>query len=132
MVTTGCGSLLAGCSGSTVDGEVVANETPLVISHEYTIRGTPSGTVLIVDVTAENGGQNRITPDGRVPQVTCTFLNADGETLHQSGIQPLEPIAVGTATELQFKMGTHLNEVTRYELTAAWPADAPSQATDTD
>lgn len=132
MVATGFGSVLAGCGGSSVDGEVVANETPLVLSHEHTVQGRPSGTVLSVDVTAENDGQNRITPDGQVPQLTCTFLNNAGETLYQSGIQPLEPIDVGAATTFQFKLGTNVSDATRYELTAAWITDTPSSATATD
>ena len=131
MVATGCGSVLAGCGGPTVDGEVVANETPLDLSHEYTVQGTPSGTILTVDVTAENESQNRITPDGQVPQLTCAFLNGAGETLHQSGIQPLEPIDVGAATTFQFKLGTRVSDARRYELTAVWIADAPSPTTGT-
>jgi hypothetical protein len=128
MAAAGCGSVLAGCGGPTVDGAVVANETPLVIAHEYAVRGTPSGTVLVVDVTAENQGQRRITPDGQVPELTCAFLNDAGEPLHQPGIQPLEPIDVGAATTFQFKLGTNLSEVTRYELMAAWISDDSSSA----
>ena len=80
-------------------------------------------------VTAENASQNRITPDGEVPQLTCVFLNGAGETLHQSGIQPLDPIDAGAATTFQFKLGTHVSDARRYELTAVWISDDSSSAT---
>lgn len=123
MAVAGCGSVLAGCGGSAVAGAVVANETPLVLTHEYEIRGTPSGTVLVVDVTAANDGGDPITPDGQVPELTCTFLNSADETLHESGVQPLEAIDSGDAATFQFKLGTRVSEASRYELAAAWTRD---------
>lgn len=123
MAAAGCGSLLAGCGGATVAGEVVANETPLALTHDYEIQGTPSGTRLLVTVTAENGGEEPITPDGRVPELSCEFLSGAGETLHQSGVRPLEAIAAGDATTFQFQLGTRVSEASRYELTAVWTSE---------
>jgi hypothetical protein len=123
IVAAGFGSLLAGCSGSTVAGEVVANETPLGLTHEYEIQGTPSGTRLVVTVTAENGGEEQITPDGRVPELSCTFLNDAGEPLHDSGLQPVEAISAGETATFEFQLGTRVSEASRYELAAAWTRD---------
>lgn len=119
-VAAGCGSLLAGCGGSTVAGEVVANETPLVLSHEHAVQGTPSGTRLVVDVTAENNSEDPITAAGRVPELSCTFLNDAGERLHRSGVQPLDTIGAGAAATFEFQLGTRVSEAARYELAAAW------------
>jgi len=116
----GLGTLLAGCGGSTVSGAVVRNDTPLDLAFEHAIQGTPSGTRLLVDVTAENTGSEPITPDGEVPKLSCAFLNGTGETLHQSGVQPVEPIAVGDAAAFEFQLGTRVEEVQRYELAGDW------------
>ena len=118
--TVGLGTLLAGCGGSTVSGDIVSNDTPLDIAFEHAIQGTPSGTRLLVDVTAENTGSEPITPDGEVPKLSCTFLDGAGETLHQSGVQPVESIAVGESVAFQFQLGTHVSEVKRYELVGEW------------
>ena len=119
-VVAGFGTVIAGCGGDTVEGSVVANETPLVLSHEYAIQGTPSGTRLVVDVSAENGGSEPISTDGEVPRVTCVFLNGVGETLHRSGVEPLERIGPGETSPFEFQLGTGVDEVTRYELSAEW------------
>ncbi|NLV08332.1 hypothetical protein GOC83_19635 [Haloarcula rubripromontorii] len=108
--------LLAGCGGSTVSGAVVSNDTPLSIAFEHAIQGTPSGTRLLVDVTAENTGSEPVTPDGEVPKLSCTFLDGAGRTLHRSGVQPVEPIAAGDSVAFQFQLGTQVSDVTRYEL----------------
>ncbi|WP_324664582.1 hypothetical protein [Haloarcula sediminis] len=119
-LAAGCGSALAGCSGSTVTGEVVANETPLSLTHEYAIQGTPSGTRLVVDVTAENDGTDRITPEGQVPELACTFLDDAGEQIYRTGLQPRDPIRVGATSAFEFALSTRVSETTRYELTATW------------
>lgn len=116
----GLGTLLAGCGGSTVSGAVVSNETPLALSFDHAIQGTPSGTRLLVDVTAEHTGPDIITPDGEVPLLSCTFLNGAGETLHQSGVQPVEPIHAGESVPFQFQLGTRVSEAQRYELVGEW------------
>jgi len=120
MAATVCGTVAAGCLGSTVAGDVVRNETPLELSHDYEIQGTPSGTRVVVDVTAKNGGESPITPDGRLPQLSCAFLNESEETLHQSGVQPVEPIDVSETASFEFSLGTRVDEVTRYELGVDW------------
>jgi hypothetical protein len=116
----GAGVLLAGCSGSRVDGEVAVNETPLVFSHEYTTQATPSGTRVYVDVTAENSGDEQITPNGRVPNITCTFLDDAGATLHEAGKQLVQPVSVGESTSLEFPLTIDTEDVTRYELRSEW------------
>lgn len=118
--TLGAGVLLAGCLGSRVDGEVASNETPLVFSHEYVTQGTPSGTRVLVEVTAQNDGVDPITPDGRVPNVSCTFLDGTGETLHEAGRQLAEPVGVGESTSLEFPLAIDTDDVTRYELRSEW------------
>ncbi|WP_262177196.1 hypothetical protein [Haloarcula laminariae] len=122
-LAAGCGSALAGCGGSAVTGEVVANETPLSLTHEYAVQGTPSGTRLVVDVTAENDGTDRITTEGRVPELACTFLDDDGEQLYRSGLKPRDPIGVGATSAFEFALSTSVSEAERYELTATWTED---------
>lgn len=119
-VATGVTSLLAGCSWSRIEGEVVSNETPLVLSHEYATQGTPSGTRIIVTVTADNNGQEPLTPDEPVPMIDCRFLNEAGEQLHRSGHELTAELPVGEAAEFEFGLGTNTREVTRYALRAEW------------
>jgi len=123
MVAAGCGTLFAGCGGSNIDGEVVRNETPLALTHEYAVQGTPSGTRIVVDVTAANGSNSPITPDGTVTYLSCTFLNSADETLHRAGVQPVETIDAGATAQFQFTLGTSVDEATRYELTGEWVQD---------
>lgn len=118
--TLGAGVLLAGCLGSRVDGEVASNETPLVFSHEYVTQGTPSGTRVLVEVTAQNDGTDPITPDGQVPNVSCTFFDGSGEALHEAGRQLTEPVGVGESTSLEFPLAIDTDDVTRYELRCEW------------
>jgi hypothetical protein len=117
---TGLGVSLAGCSGSRIDGAVASNETPLSFSHEYATQATYSGTRVFVDVTAENAGNDPITLETRVPNTTCTFLDAAGETLHEAGIELVEPLNVGESTALEFPLTIDTEDVTRYELRCAW------------
>lgn len=119
-LATGLGVALAGCSRSRVDGEVTANETPLVLTHEYTTQGTPSGTRVLVETTAENDGAEPITQAGQVPKITCTFLDDAGDQLHESGRELVQPLDVGESTDLEFSLAVDTDEVTRYELRSEW------------
>lgn len=119
-LSTGLGAALAGCSGSRVEGVVASNGAPLALTHEYSTKATPSGTRVLVEVTAENDGDAPLTPDGRVPEIVCTFLNDAGETLHESGQQLVQPLAVGESTALEFSLAVDTEDVTRYELRSEW------------
>lgn len=120
VLLTGCGTLLAGCTGARIDGEVVSNETPLALSHEYATQGTPSGIRLVVNVAAENEGNKPMTPEDPVPRVVCTFLDDAGETVYRSGMELAESVDVGETTTLEFTLGVDVDEVTRYELRSEW------------
>jgi hypothetical protein len=119
-LATGLGTMIAGCSRSSVDGTVVSNETPLSFSHEYATQATPSGTRIVVDVTAENDGNEQITPEGRVPRVTCTFLDSEGETLHEAGLELVDSIDVGEETTLEFTLAIDVDQLEEYELRSEW------------
>lgn len=119
-LAAGFGTPLAGCFGSRVEGAVVSNETPLRFSHEYATQATYSGTRVVVDITIENDGSDPITPEGRVPRITCTFLNDSGEQLHQSGRELVEPVGVGETTTLEFALAVDVDDVTGYELRSEW------------
>lgn len=119
-LAAGGGLLLAGCSASTVDGEVVSNETPLAFSHESTISSTYSGSRVVVDVTARNEGDEPITPEGRVPQVRCAFLDGSGGTLYEPGRELTEAVGVGETVSLEFAMGVDVDEVARYAIRCEW------------
>jgi len=56
----GAGSVMAGCSRSSIEGTVVENETSLALSHEYGIQATSSGTRVVVDLTITNDGSEQI------------------------------------------------------------------------
>lgn len=116
----GAGAALAGCSRSSVDGSVVENETPLSLSHEYAIQATGSGTRIAVDVTLTNDGSEPITPEGRVPRLTCTYLDDSGEELYQSGRELVEPLDIEETTTLQFTLGVDVEDVAAYELRSKW------------
>lgn len=123
VLTTLCvgfGTVLAGCSRSRVDGAVASNETPLLLTHEYATQATSSGTRVLVEVTAENDGNEVITTDRQVPKITCTFLNDAGATLHESGRQLVQPLDVGESTLLEFPLTIDTEDVTRYELRTEW------------
>jgi len=120
MLATGLSVALAGCSRSRVDGDVVANETPLDLTHEYTTQGTPSGTRVLVETTVENDGAEPITQEGQVPRITCTFLDDAGEQLHESGRELVQPLDVGASTDLDFSLAVDTDDVTRYELRTEW------------
>lgn len=122
-LAAGVGTVVAGCSRSSVDGAVISNETPLTFSHEYAIRATSSGTRIVVDVTIENDGSNAITPEGSVPRVTCTFLDNSGERLHRSGRELVEPLGVGERTSLSFSLAVDVDDATRYELRSEWTGE---------
>ena len=114
------GISLAGCFGSSVDGDVASNETPLVLSHESKTQSTSSGVRILVEVTIENDGTEPITPDGRVPRITCTFRDDSGENLYESGRKLTDPIEVGETTTVEFPMAVNVDDVTRYELRGEW------------
>lgn len=111
---------LAGCSGSRVDGEVVSNDTPLTLSHEYATQGTFSGTRVVVDVTATNEGSEPITPDAPVPEVVCLFLDGAGETLYRSGLQLSREVEIGESIDLEFALAVDVDDVARYTLQSKW------------
>lgn len=119
-VAVGLGLFLAGCTGSSVDGSVVSNETPLALSHEYSTIATPSGTRTFVEVTVENDGNEPITPEDRVPRITCTFTDGSGEQLYQSGLELVEPLDVGETTTLEFTLAVDVDDVAAYELRSEW------------
>jgi len=116
----GAGVLMAGCLGSRVNGEVTSNETPLVFSHEYVTQGTPSGTRILVEVTAENDGDDPITPDSRVPNIACRFFDDAGEVLHETGKQLVQPVGVGESVTLEFPLTIDTDDVKRYEIRSEW------------
>jgi hypothetical protein len=119
-LAVGFGIALGGCSRSSVDGTVVSNETPLVFSHEYATQSTPSGVRIVVEVTVENNGDEQITPEDRAPQITCTFVDSAGETLHQSGLKLVDSIGVGEETTLEFTLAVDTDEVEQYKLRSDW------------
>jgi hypothetical protein len=119
-LAVGVGTVLAGCSRSSVQGAVVSNETPLTFTHEYAIGATSSGTRIVVDVTIENDGRDAITADGRVPRITCTFLDNSDERIHRSGRELTEPLGTGETTSLSFSLAVDVDDATRYELRSEW------------
>lgn len=119
-LAAGGGLLFAGCTASTVDGEVVSNETPLTFSHESTISSTYSGSRVVVDVTARNEGDEPITPEGRVPEVACAFLDGDGATLYEPGRELTEAVGVEETVSLEFAMGVDVDKVARYAIRCRW------------
>ncbi len=112
--------LLGGCFESSVDGEIVSNETSLVLSHEHATQSTPSGVRILVEVTLENDGTEPITADGRVPRIVCTFRNDSGESLYESGRRLTDSVEVGETTTVEFPMAVNVDDVTRYELRSEW------------
>ncbi|WP_431358878.1 hypothetical protein [Halovenus amylolytica] len=119
-LATGCVISLAGCSGSRVDGEIVSNDTPLTLSHDYATQGTLSGTRIVVDVTATNDGNEPITPDAPVPEVVCQFLDGDGETLHRSGLELPRQVSAGESIDLEFTLAIDVDDIARYTLQSEW------------
>ena len=122
-LVAGGGVLLAGCSGSRVGGQVVSNETPLVLSSEYSTQATFSGTRVVVDVTAENDGDERLTPADPAPRIVCTFLDGSGETLYQSGLELPRPVDVGETITLEFSLAVDVDDVKRYTIRGEWSED---------
>ena len=122
-LAAGFGTLVAGCSQSRVDGEVASNETPLTFSHEYATQGTLSGTRVVVQVPAENDGNEAITLEESVPRVVCTFLDGSGNPLHQSGLELTRELDVGETVDLEFTLAVDVDEVTRYRLRSEWIED---------
>lgn len=121
-LATSCGLFLAGCSGSSVDGEVVSNETPLVLAHDYSTQATYSGTRVVVDVTATNDGDEQLTPEAPVPRVVCTFLDGDDETLYESGLELPQVVDSGETIELEFTLAVDVDDAARYTLRGEWNA----------
>lgn len=119
-LAVGYGTLFAGCVESSIDGKVIANETPLTFSHEHSTIATPSGTRVVVDVTGEHGGSEPITPEGSVPQVVCTFLDDSGDTLHESGLKLSNGIGVGETITLEFTLAVEVDDLDRYTLRCEW------------
>lgn len=119
-LATGCILLLAGCSGSRVDGDVVSNDTPLTFSHDYATQGTFSGTRVVVNVTATNEGSEPITPNTPVPEVSCLFLDSSGETLYRSALEVPRQVNVGESIDLEFALAVDVDDVARYTLQGGW------------
>ncbi len=119
-LAVGCGTLFAGCVESSIDGKVIANETPLTFSHEHSTIATSSGTRVVVDVTGRHGNSKPVTPDGSVPRVVCTFLNDSGDTLHESGLTLSNEIGVGETITLEFTLAVNVDDLDRYTLRCEW------------
>jgi hypothetical protein len=102
---------------------VVSNETPLVLSYEYSTQATFSGTRVVVDVTAENDGTEPLTPAEPTPRIVCTFLDDGGETLYQSGLDLPRPVDVGATITLQFSLAVDVDDVERYTIRGEWSED---------
>ena len=119
-LVVGVGSVMAGCSRSSIDGAVVENETPLTLSHEYGIQATSSGTRVVVDVTVTNDGSEQITPEGRSPRFICTFLDDSGERLFQSSRKLVEVLDIEETTTVQFTLAVGVDDVAEYELQSRW------------
>jgi len=119
-----CGLSLAGCSGSRVTGEVVSNETPLDLSHEYSTQSTFSGTRVVVDVRATNDGNERLTPTSPAPRVVCTFLDGDDERLYQSGLDLPRAVDVGETFNLEFTLAVDVDDLARYTVRCTWNSDS--------
>jgi len=119
-LATGWVLSLAGCSGSRVDGAVVSNDTPLALSHDYATQGTLSGTRVVVDVTATNEGEERITPNTPVPEVVCLFLDSAGERLYRSALTLPRRVGAGDSVELTFTLAVDVDDLARYTLSSRW------------
>ncbi|MGB9951342.1 hypothetical protein ACOZ4F_02940 [Haloarcula marismortui] len=119
-LAAGVGTLFAGCTGSSVNGTVSTNETPLVLSHDYAVQATYSGTQIAVEVTAENDGDESITTDPPVPRIVCTFRSDTGEQVYQAGRTLVDAVDVGESTTLEFALGVDVDAVARYELRCKW------------
>lgn len=117
---TGPVGLLAGCSRSRVEGTVATNETPLVFTHDYATQATPSGTRVLVEVTAENAGSDPIALENRAPRITCTFLDDADAVLHESGVELVQPLEVDESTTLEFTLAIDTEDVAQYELRGRW------------
>lgn len=119
-VAVGLGIFVTGCLGSSVDGSVVTNETPLTLSHEFSTIATPTGTRNVVEVTVENDADGPITPDARVPRITCTFTDDSGGALYESGLELRDSLDVGESKTLEFNLTIDVDKVARYELRSEW------------
>jgi hypothetical protein len=122
-LATGGLTLLAGCSGQNIEGEVLASEVPLALTHDHSTQSTFSGTRVVVDVTAENDGEKRLTPEKPVPRIVCTFLDGSGGTLYESGLQLPETIDPGGTVALEFALAVDVDDLSRYTLRSEWVED---------
>jgi len=120
ILAVGSGTLLAGCVESSIDGDVVANETPLTFSHEHSTIATSTGTRVVVDVTGEHDGSEPITPEESVPRVVCTFRDDSGDTLHESGLKLANGVGVGETISLEFALTVEVDKLDRYALRCEW------------
>jgi len=119
-LVAGVGSIIAGCSRSSIEGAVVENETPLALSHEYGIQATASGTRVVVDVTATNDGSEQITPEGRSPRFICTFMDDSGEQLFEASRKLVAALAIEETTTVQFTLAVGVDDVAEYQLRSEW------------
>jgi hypothetical protein len=119
-LVVGVGSVMAGCSRSSIDGAVVENETPLTLSHEYGIQATSSGTRVVVDVTVTNEGSEQITPEGRSPRFICTFLDNSEERLFKSSRKLVDVLDTEDSMTVQFALSVGVDDVAEYELRSEW------------
>jgi len=116
----GAGSVMAGCSRSSIEGTVVENETSLALSHEYGIQATSSGTRVVVDLTITNDGSEQITPEGRSPRFICTFLADSGEQLFKSSRKLIAGLDTEETTTVQFTLAVSVDDMAEYELQCRW------------
>lgn len=116
----GAGCVVAGCSGSSLDGRVEGNDTPLALTHEYAMQSTLSGLRVVVDVMATNAGSEPISPTGRVPRVTCTFTDSAGATIHSSGLELRTAVRAGESVALEFTLAVDVDDVAGYALGSEW------------
>jgi hypothetical protein len=119
-LAAGVGPLLAGCSGSRIDGEVLESDTPLRLSHEHSTQATPSGTRIVVDVTAENDGEEPITPEAPVPRVVCTFFDSADQSLYESSLKLPETVDVGETVSFEFTLAVDVDDAAGYALRSEW------------
>jgi hypothetical protein len=119
-LAAGCGTTLAGCLGSTIEGAVVSNETPLGFTHEHVTQGTFSGTRVVVDVTVANEGNEPVTASDPVPEIICTFLDGASNVLYESSLELPETLEADETVDLSFTLAVDTEELSRYTLRSEW------------
>jgi hypothetical protein len=75
---------------------------------------------VVVDVSATNEGSEPITQTGRVPRVTCHFIDTAGASIHSSGLELRKDIGIGESVELEFTLAVGVDDVAEYALQSEW------------